>query len=86
VVLERQLSYLVGGWASESASRPLIGFGELNDNMIKGIMFYLRYHEQEFMCISICVLTHVSRNQIKESLLLNVKHIVKRNKKQVFMQ
>ena len=85
MVLERQLSYLVGGWASESASRPLIGFGELNDNMIKRIMFYLRYHEQVFMCISICVLTHVSRNQIKESLLLNVKHIVKRNKKQVFI-
>jgi len=53
-----------------------MGFGELNDNMIKGLMAYLRYHEQEFICILICVLTHVSRNQIKESLLDKVKHVV----------
>ena len=65
---------------------PLMGFGELNDNMIKGLMFYLRYHEQGFICISLCVLSHVSRNQIKESLLLKVKHVVIRNEKQVFMQ
>ena len=63
-----------------------MGFGELNDNMIKGLMFYLRYHEQDFICISLCVLSHVSRNQIKESLLLKVKHVVIRNEKQVFMQ
>ena len=63
-----------------------MGFGELNDKMIKGLMLYLRYHEQEFICISICVLTYVARNQIKESLLDKVKHVVMRNVKQVFMQ
>ena len=56
-------------------------FGELNDNMIKGLMFYLRYHEQGFICVSIYVLTHESRNQIKESLLSKVKHVVMRNEK-----
>ena len=71
---------------SVSASRPLMSFGELNNNMIKELMLYLRYHEQEFICISICVLTYVSRNQIKESLLDKVEHIVMRNVKQVFMQ
>ena len=30
-----------------------MGFGELNDNMIKGLMLYLRYHEQKFICIYI---------------------------------
>ena len=60
-------------------------FGELNDNLIKGLTAYLRYHEQEFICILICVLTHVSRNQIKESLLDKVKHVVIRNKKQMFI-
>jgi len=59
-----------------------MGFGELNDNMIKRLMLYLRYHEQRF----ICVLTHVSRNQIKERLLDKVKHVVIRKKRQVFMQ
>ena len=53
-----------------------MGFGELNDNMIKGLTFYLRYHEQRFICISIRVLSHVSRNQIKESILNKVKHVV----------
>ena len=71
---------------SESASRPLMGFGELNDNMIKGLIFYLRYHEQGFICVSIYVLTHVSRNQIKGNSLLKVKHVVTRNEKQIFMQ
>ena len=71
---------------SESASRPLMGFGKLNDNMVKGLMIYLRYYEQGFICISMCVLTHISRNQIKESSLLKVKHVVIRNEKQVFMQ
>ena len=75
VVINRQKGEI------ESASRPLMGFGELNDNMIEGLMFYLRYHEQGFICISICVLTHVSRNQIKESSLLKVKHVVIRNEK-----
>ena len=56
-----------------------MGFGEFNDNMIKGLMLYLRYHEQGFICISIRVLTHVSRNQIKKSLLNKVKHVVMRN-------
>jgi len=69
-----------------SASRPLMSFGELNNNMIKGLMLYLRYHEQRFICVSICVLTHESKNQIKESSLLKVKHVVIRNEKQVFMQ
>ena len=46
----------------------------------------MRYHELGFICISICVLTHVSRNQIKESSLLKVKHVVIWNEKQVFMQ
>ena len=63
-----------------------MGFGELNDNMIKGLMLYLRYHEQRFICVSICVLTHESKNQIKESLLNKVKHVVMKNEKQVFMQ
>ena len=63
-----------------------MSFGELNDNMIKGLIFYLRYHEHGFICRSLCVLSHVSRNQIKESLLLKVKHVVMRNEKQVFMQ
>ena len=63
-----------------------MSFGELNDNIIKGLMFYLRCHEQGFTCISLCVLSHVSRNQIKESLLLKIKHVVMRNEKQVFMQ
>ena len=53
-----------------------MGFGELNDNMIKGLMLYLRYHEQRFIYISLCILTHESRNQIKESLLDKVKHVV----------
>ena len=70
----------------ESASRPQMSFGELNDNMIKGLMFYLRYHEQGFIYVSIYVLTHVSRNQIKENSLLKVKHVVTRNEKQVFMK
>jgi len=70
----------------ESASRPQMSFGELNDNMIKELMFYLRYHEQGFIYVSIYVLTHVSRNQIKENSLLKVKHVVTRNEKQVFMQ
>ena len=61
-------------------------FVELNDNMIKGLMLYLRYHEQEIICIPIRVLTHVSRNQIKESLLLKVKHVVIRKKRQVLMR
>ena len=69
-----------------SASRPLMSFGELNNNMIKGLTLYLRYHEHGFICISIYVMTHVSRNQIKESLLNKVKHVVMRNEKQVFMQ
>jgi len=63
-----------------------MGFGELNDKMIKGLMLYLRYHGQGFICISIRVLTHVSRNQIKESLLLKVKHVVIRKKRQVLMR
>ena len=63
-----------------------MGFGELNDKMIKGLMLYLRYHEQGFICISIRVLTHVLRNQIKESLLLKVKHVVIRKKRQVLMR
>ena len=63
-----------------------MGFGKLNDNIIKGLTLYLRYHEQGFICISLCVLSHVSRNQIKESLLNKVKHVVMRNEKQVFMQ
>ena len=63
-----------------------MGFGELNDNMIKGLMLYLRYHEHGFICISIRVLTHESRNQIKEILLDKVKHVVIREKRQVFMQ
>ena len=71
---------------SESAFRPLMSFGELNDNIIKGLMFYLRCHEQWFICISLCVLSHVSRNRIKDSLLLKVKHVVMRNEKQVFKQ
>ena len=58
-----------------------MGFGELNDNMIKGLMLYLRCHEQEFIFVSIYVLTHESRNQIKESLLNKVKHVVMRNEK-----
>ena len=63
-----------------------MGFGELNDNMIKGLMLYLRYHEQRFIYISLCVLTHESRNQIKESLLGKVKHVVMKKKRQIFMQ
>ena len=63
-----------------------MGFGELNDNTIKGLTLYLRYHEQRFICISIRVLTHESRNQIKEILLDKVKHAVIREKRQVFMQ
>jgi len=47
-----------------------MGFGELNDNMIKGLMFYLRCHEQGFICVSIYVLTHVSRNQIKREFIV----------------
>ena len=65
----------------ESASRPLMNFGELNDNIIKGLTLWLRYYEQEFLCVSICELTYVSRNQIKESLLLKVKHSVKKKTK-----
>jgi hypothetical protein len=61
-------------------------FGELNNNMIKGLTLYMRYHEQGFICISIRVLTHESRNQIKEILLDKVKHAVIREKRQVFMQ
>ena len=53
-----------------------MGFGELNDNMIKGLTIYLSYHEQGFIHISIGVLTDVSRNQIKESLLDKAKHVV----------
>ena len=70
----------------ESASRPQMGFGELNDNMIKGLTLYLRYHEQGFLCVLFYILTHVSRNQIKENSLLKVKHVVTRNEKQVFMK
>ena len=44
--------YRASDWKHESASRALMGFGELNDNMIKGLMLYLRYHEQRFICIS----------------------------------
>ena len=80
VVINRQKGEI------ESASRPQMGFGELNDNMIKGLMFYLRYHEQGFICVSIYVLTHVPRNQIKENSLLKVKHVVTRNEKQVIMK
>ena len=58
-----------------------MGFGELNDNMIKGLIFYLRHHEQGFIYRSLCVLSHVSRNQIKEIQLLKVKHVVMRNEK-----
>lgn len=29
-------------WLTESASRPLMDFGELNDNMIKGLMILLK--------------------------------------------
>ena len=41
---------------------------------------------QGFICISMCVLTHISRVQIKGSSLLKVKHVVIRNEKQLFMQ
>jgi hypothetical protein len=33
---------LKGGWPSESASKPLMGFGELNDNIIKELMILLK--------------------------------------------
>ena len=84
--VSRVLAIVIWGWETKSASRPLMGFGELNDNMIKGLMFYLRYHEQGFICVSIYVLTHESRNQIKESLLGKVKHVVMKKKRQIFMQ
>ena len=40
---------------------------------LKGLMFCLRYHEQEFIWISVGVLAHASRNQIKEAKLVKVK-------------
>ena len=46
----------------------------------------IRYHQQGFICISMCVLTHISTVQIKGSSLLKVKHVVIRNEKQLFMQ
>ena len=61
-------------------------FGELNDNMIKGLMFYLRYHEKGFLCVSFYILTHESSNQIKDSILNKVKHVVMRILLQGFME
>ena len=47
-----------------------MGFGELNDNMIKGLTLYLRYHEQGFILYIIYTLTHMKKNQIKEKLIV----------------
>ena len=45
---------------------------------LKGLMFCLRYHEQEFIWISVGVLAHASRNQIKEAILVKVKQCCER--------
>ena len=55
----------------ESASRPLMGFVELNDNLIKGLTRSSKLSWAEFIRISICVLAHVSWNQIKGKMRKN---------------
>ena len=49
-----------------------MGFGELNDNMIKGLTLYLRYHEQGFilyiiMCIDSCIKESNKKELIEQS-------------------
>ena len=39
-------------------------------NMIKGLMLYLRYHEQELICISFMHWLMWKKNQIKEKLIV----------------
>jgi hypothetical protein len=33
-------------WMTESASRPLVGFGVLNDNLIKCLISFVEVHDQ----------------------------------------
>ena len=63
-----------------------MGFGELNDNMIKGRMFYLRYHEQGFIYKPIIDINSCDIELNERQIMLKVKHVVMRNKKQTFMQ
>ena len=39
--VSRVLAIVIWGWETKSASRPLMGFGELNDNMIKGLTCFI---------------------------------------------
>ena len=57
-----------------------MGFGELNDNMIKGLTLYLRYHEQGFILYIIYTLTHMKKNQIKEKLIVESQAYCERKK------
>ena len=70
----------------ESASRPLMNFGELNDNIIKERIFLFQISWVGFYLYIIYALTHVKKELNKKSLLLKVKHIVKESKRQVFMR
>jgi len=50
---------------SESASRPLMGFGELNDNMIKGIVSIEEIMSRDSFVKELMSLAHVMKNQMK---------------------
>ena len=50
---------------SESASRPLMGFGELNDNMIKGIVSVEEIMSRDSFVKELMSLAHVMKNQMK---------------------
>ena len=67
-----------------------MGFGELNDNLIKGLtrspkLSWAGIYSYINMCIGSCIMESNKRKNEKD-LLLKVKHIMKRNKKQVIMQ
>ena len=55
-----------------SVSRPLMGFGKLNDNMIKGLTLYVRYHEQGFILyIIVCIVSCIKESNKRELIIEN---------------
>ena len=56
-----------------------MGFGELNDKMIKGQnIFIWRYHEQEFICKRIHDFGSYDEESNRREIVLDVKHIVEK--------
>jgi hypothetical protein len=45
-VAGREADWASTWWPGESASRPLVGFGVLNDNLIKCLISFVEVYEQ----------------------------------------